>query len=47
MHQLLAQSAEYQRGDLPIDARVEMLIMQWMLARPEMRVPRYRQAGFL
>jgi hypothetical protein len=37
VHVLLAQGAHNQFGDLPWTARVEMLIMQWLLARPEMR----------
>jgi hypothetical protein len=37
VHLLLAQGAHNQFGDLPWAARVEMLIQQWMLARPEMR----------
>jgi hypothetical protein len=36
-HLLLAEGAHNQYGDLPSAARSEMLIMQWMLARPEMR----------
>jgi len=37
VHMLLAEGAHNQFGDLPWTARVEMLIMQWLLARPEMR----------
>ncbi|WP_152535335.1 carboxypeptidase-like regulatory domain-containing protein [Bradyrhizobium sp. Ai1a-2] len=37
VHLLLAQGAHNQFGDLPWTARVEMLMQQWMLARPEMR----------
>ena len=37
VHLLLAQGAHNQFGDLPWTARVEMLIQQWLLARPEMR----------
>lgn len=37
VHLLLAQGAHNQFGDLPWAARVEMLIQQWLLARPEMR----------
>lgn len=37
VHLLLAEGAHNQFGDLPWTARVEMLIMQWLLARPEMR----------
>ena len=37
VHLLLAQGAHNQYGDLPWTARIEMLIMQWLLARPEMR----------
>ncbi|WP_053080634.1 hypothetical protein [Methylobacterium variabile] len=37
VHLLLAQGAHNQFGDLPWTARVEMLMQQWILARPEMR----------
>jgi hypothetical protein len=37
VHLLLAQGAHNQFGDLPWTARVEMLLQQWLLARPEMR----------
>lgn len=37
VHLLLAEGAHNQFGDLPWTARAEMLTMQWMLARPEMR----------
>jgi hypothetical protein len=37
VHLLLAQGAHNQFGDLPWTARVEMLIQEWLLARPEMR----------
>ena len=37
VHLLLAQGAHNQFGDLPWTARVEMLIQQWLLARPEVR----------
>jgi hypothetical protein len=36
-HMVLAQGAHNQFGDLPWTARVEMMIMQWLLARPEFR----------
>lgn len=36
-HLLLAEGAHNQFGDLPWTARVEMLIEQWLLARPELR----------
>ncbi len=36
-HLLLAQGAHNQFGDLPWTARVEMLIQEWLMARPEMR----------
>ena len=36
-HLMLAEGAHNQFGDLPSTARAEMLIMQWLLARPEMR----------
>jgi hypothetical protein len=37
VHLLLAEGAHNQFGDLPWTARAEMLTMQWLLARPEMR----------
>jgi hypothetical protein len=37
VHLLLAEGAHNQFGDLPWSSRVEMLTMQWLLARPEMR----------
>ncbi len=37
VHLVLAQGAHNQFGDLPWNARVEMLIQQWLLARPEFR----------
>jgi hypothetical protein len=37
VHLLLAQGAHNQFGDLPWTARAEMLIQQWLMARPEMR----------
>ena len=37
VHMLLAEGAHNQFGDLPWTARVEMLIEQWLLARPEMQ----------
>ena len=36
-HLLLAEGAHNQFGDLPSAARAEMLVMQWLLSRPEMR----------
>jgi hypothetical protein len=36
-HLLLAEGAHNQFGDLPWTARIEMLIEQWLIARPEMR----------
>jgi hypothetical protein len=36
-HLLLAEGAHNQFGDLPSTARAEMLIMEWLLARPELR----------
>jgi len=36
-HLILSEGAHNQFGDLPSAARAEMLIMQWLLARPEMR----------
>ncbi len=37
VHLSLAEGAHNQFGDLPWTARVEMLIQQWLLARPEMK----------
>ncbi len=37
VHLILAQGAHNQFGDLPWTARAEMLLVQFMLARPEMR----------
>jgi len=37
VHLLLAEGAHNQFGDLTWTARAEMLTIQWMLARPEMR----------
>ncbi len=37
VHLLLAQGAHNQFGDLPWTARAEMLIQQWLVARPEIR----------
>src|SRR5262249_43244448 len=37
VHMLLAEGAHNQFRDLPWTARVEMLIEQWFMARPEMR----------
>src|SRR6202041_1835639 len=37
VHLLLAQGAHNQFGDLPWTARTEMMLQQWMLARPEIR----------
>jgi hypothetical protein len=37
VHLLLAEGAHNQFGDLPWTARVETLIEQWLLARPEMK----------
>lgn len=36
-HLILSEGAHNQFGDLPSTARGEMMIMQWLLARPEMR----------
>lgn len=35
VHLLLSEGAHNQFGDLPATARIEMLMQQWMLARPE------------
>lgn len=37
VHLLLAEGAHNQFGDLPWTARAEMLVMQWLLSRQEMR----------
>ena len=37
VHLILSQGAHNQFGDLPSTARQEMLIQQWLLARPELR----------
>lgn len=37
VHLLLAEGAHNQYGDLPWTARVEMMMSQWLLSRPEMR----------
>ncbi|HEX9173647.1 MAG TPA: hypothetical protein VF861_13385 [Telluria sp.] len=37
VHMILSQGAHNQFGDLPSTARVEMLMQQWLLARPEFR----------
>ena len=35
VHLILSQGAHNQFGDLPATARIEMLMQQWILARPE------------
>lgn len=37
LHLILSQGAHSQFGDLPATARIEMLMQQWLLARPEFR----------
>jgi hypothetical protein len=37
LHMLLAEGAHNQFGDLPATARIEMLMLEWLLARPEFR----------
>ena len=37
VHLILAQGAHNQFGDLPWTSRAEMLIQQWLIARPEIR----------
>jgi len=37
VHLLLSEGAHNQFGDLPATARIEMLMQQWILARPEFR----------
>ena len=36
-HLLLSEGAHNQYGDLPSTARAEMMVMEWLLSRPEMR----------
>ena len=37
VHMVLSEGAHNQYGDLPSTARIEMLMQQWLLARPEFR----------
>jgi len=37
VHLILSQAAHNQFGDLPSTARIEMLMQQWLMARPEFR----------
>jgi hypothetical protein len=37
VHLILSQGAHNQFGDLPSTARIEMLMQQWLMARPEFR----------
>lgn len=37
VHMLLAEGAHNQFGDMPSTARIEMLMQEWLLARPEFR----------
>jgi hypothetical protein len=37
VHRIMAEGAHNQFGDLPSTARIEMLMQQWLLARPEFR----------
>jgi hypothetical protein len=37
LHFVISEGAHNQFGDLPLRARIEMLIQQWILGRPEMR----------
>lgn len=37
LHLVLSEGAHNQFGDLPTTARIEMLMQQWLLARPEFR----------
>jgi hypothetical protein len=37
VHLILSQGAHSQFGDMPVTARIEMLMQQWLLARPEFR----------
>ena len=36
-HLVLSEGAHNQFGDLPTEARAQMMVMQWLLAQPEMR----------
>ncbi|MFN2135550.1 MAG: hypothetical protein ACK2UK_06320, partial [Candidatus Promineifilaceae bacterium] len=37
LHLVVTEGAHNQFGDLPVTARIEMLMQQWLLARPEFR----------
>ena len=37
LHMIMAEGAHNQFGDLPVTARVEMLMEQWILSQPEIR----------
>lgn len=37
LHMVLSEGAHNQYGDLPTTARIEMLMQQWLLSRPEFR----------
>jgi hypothetical protein len=37
VHLMLAEGQHHHFGDLPSTARIEMLVQQWLLARPELR----------
>ena len=48
VHLILSEGAHNQFGDLPTTARIEMLMQQWLLARPELRqfVPTRNMVAF-
>ena len=46
VHLILSQGAHNQFGDLPSTARIEMLMQQWLLARPEFRGSSCRPASW-
>ena len=48
VHLTLSEGAHNQYGDLPSTARIEMMMQQWLLARPEFRqyIPRRNMVAF-
>jgi hypothetical protein len=48
LHMILTEGQHNQYGDLPTTARIEMLMQQWLLARPEFRelLPRRTMVGY-
>jgi hypothetical protein len=47
VHLVLSEGAHNQFGDLPSTARIEMMMQQWLLARPEFREFRPRASWWL